>query len=295
MSKTINKLVDELPAKSWTVRMLQALDWVVPGQWKNLVGFDNTIKTITGEDDPKLIQKIGERAIVLYNDPKQGYQRAVWLYQTVDFAQGAAGALALANLAGEKIGFLKFVGKITPKSETTQTVDLAVKLVVELVGFCYVNGIPGDSISDFVKALANYGHEAAIRMAALVCIDGFLPLGPEFLSKAMGMLEKNGATLLAQNEKFQRVKDAIPGDGVTGQLSFIQQSMGSVKDWVGGFVKDRQIDAGKIAGSLKGWIDWSEGKLDLLAAVIDATCNYYEHTGIQTAARRIIKRAAAEV
>src|SRR5262249_52235890 len=185
MSKTINQLVDALPAKSWTVRMLQALDWVVPGQWKNLVGFDNTIMGVTGEDDPKLIQKIGERAIRLYNDKSQSYQRAVWLYQTVDWAQGAAGALALANLAGEKIGLLKFMGKITPKSETTQTVDLAVKLIVELVGFCYVNGIPGDSIGDFVRALANYGQEAAIRMAALVCVDGMLPLGPEFLSKGL--------------------------------------------------------------------------------------------------------------
>jgi hypothetical protein len=295
MSKTINKLVDELPAKSWTVRLLQCLDWVVPGQWKNLVGFDNTIETITGEDDPKLIQKIGERAIVLYNDKSQGYQRAVWLYQTVDMGQGVAGAMALANIAGEKLQLLNFLGKITPKSQTTQTVDLAVKLIVELVGFCYVNGIPGDSISDFVRALGNYGQEASMRVAALVCIDGILPLGPEFLSMALKMIETNGASALAANEKFQLVKDAIPGNGASGQASFMTQGMGAVKDWLTDFVKNRSIDAGKVAGSLRGWVDWSADKLDLAAAVIDSTCNYYTHTGIQTVARRLIKRAAAEV
>ena len=32
MSKTIYELVDDLPAKSLTTRMLGALDWVVPGE-----------------------------------------------------------------------------------------------------------------------------------------------------------------------------------------------------------------------------------------------------------------------
>jgi len=65
--------------------MLRALDFVAPGQWQNLVGFENTIRTVTGETDESLIQQIGERAIYLYNDRSQGYQRAMWLYQTVDY------------------------------------------------------------------------------------------------------------------------------------------------------------------------------------------------------------------
>lgn len=86
-SKPLFTLVDELPAKNMTVRLLNALDWVVPGQWTNLVGFDNTIKAVTGEDDPAMVKKIGERTVQLYNDKTQGYQRAVWLYQTVDTLQ----------------------------------------------------------------------------------------------------------------------------------------------------------------------------------------------------------------
>ena len=53
--------------------MLDAVDAVAPGQWRNIVGFENTIKVITGETDQDLIQKIGERAIRLYNDRSQGY------------------------------------------------------------------------------------------------------------------------------------------------------------------------------------------------------------------------------
>ncbi|NER01095.1 MAG: hypothetical protein F6K30_31130 [Cyanothece sp. SIO2G6] len=48
MSKPIYQLVDELPKGGITVMSLKALDFVVPGQWDNLVGFDHTIRTVTG-------------------------------------------------------------------------------------------------------------------------------------------------------------------------------------------------------------------------------------------------------
>ena len=74
MSKAIFELVNELPTSNLTVSMLRSLDFVAPGQWNNLVGFENTIRTVTGETDESLIQQIGERAIFLYNDRSQGYQ-----------------------------------------------------------------------------------------------------------------------------------------------------------------------------------------------------------------------------
>jgi hypothetical protein len=219
----------------------------------------------------------------------------LWLYQTVDSTQGLAGTAAMANLVGEKVSFLSFLSKITPKSEKIQVIDLSVKLVVEVVAFCLINGIPGDSIGDFVKSLANYGNESIMRMAALASVDGVLPLGPEFMSKALSLLQKTGAAELASNPKFKSVASLIPGNGPQGQLSFMQESMGSVKDWMLKFVADKAITVDKVATSMKGWVDWSEGKLDLLAAAIDMTCNYYEHTGIQTLARRLIQRAVAEI
>ncbi|MDE5106555.1 MAG: hypothetical protein O4808_05630, partial [Trichodesmium sp. St17_bin3_1_1] len=62
MSKTIFELVDELPSDNITIKALRALDFIVPGEWDNLVGFENTIRTVTGEDDEDLIQQIGDRA-----------------------------------------------------------------------------------------------------------------------------------------------------------------------------------------------------------------------------------------
>ncbi|NER51175.1 MAG: hypothetical protein F6J92_31790 [Symploca sp. SIO1A3] len=43
MSESIVELVDNLPTDNLTVKVLNALDFIVPGQWENLVGFDNTI------------------------------------------------------------------------------------------------------------------------------------------------------------------------------------------------------------------------------------------------------------
>jgi hypothetical protein len=109
MSKKIYELVDKLPKKGLTVTALHTLDRFIPGQWDNLVGFDNTIRTVTGETDEAMVQAIGERAITLFNDKKQGYQRALWLYQSVDAASGALGAAALANRLGT--GYLSGVFK----------------------------------------------------------------------------------------------------------------------------------------------------------------------------------------
>ncbi|MEA5517149.1 hypothetical protein VB654_24285, partial [Nodularia sp. UHCC 0506] len=138
MNKPIFELVDELPTNGLTISMLQSLDFVAPGKWENTVGFVNTIKKVTGETDEDLIQQIGERAIYLYNDRSQGYQRAMWLYQTVDKTDKALGAAALANKVGEAIPLLGFLNKVTPKADKAQTIDLSLKLVAELVAFCQI-------------------------------------------------------------------------------------------------------------------------------------------------------------
>jgi hypothetical protein len=128
VSKPVYELVDELPKGGLTVSALKSLDFVVPGQWDNLVGFDNTIRKVTGETDESLIQQIGERAVTLYNDKSQGYQRALWLYESVDSASGLLGTAALANQIGQD-SFLGFLKHITPKPERAQSIDLTVKLV----------------------------------------------------------------------------------------------------------------------------------------------------------------------
>ncbi len=295
MSKPIFEAVDKLPTGGITVMALNSLDFVIPGQWQNLVGFENTIKVVTGTDDQEYIQAIGERAVALYNDKSQGYQTAMWLYDTVDAGSSALGAAAMANKIGEKIPLLGFLGNITPKAETAQTIDLSVKLVAEIVAFCQINGIPGDSVSDFLAALADYGGESLMRMAALVCFDGLIPLGPDFVLKTFDNLSGMGPKELEGNKTFQGIKDVIPGGDSAGQLGFINQSFDSVKGWMSSFVTDRGLSPEAVVGNLRNFIEVSEDKLDYLGAFLDVSTNYYSHTGTQTLARRLIERAAAEM
>ena len=295
MSKSIFEIVDALPEDNMTVKVLRALDFVVPGEWENVVGFENTIRVVTGEEDEELIQQIGERAIELYNDKSEGYQRALWLYQTVDSAGSALGAAALANKVGENIGFLGFLSNLTPKADKAQTIDLVVKLVVELVAFCQINGIPGDSIGDFVGALTDYGGESIIRLAALICYDGLIPLGPDFIAAAINKVESLTTGDLEQNQSFQGVQPLIPGEDTSSKLGFIGESFSSVSDWMGSFVADRGITREGVVSNLKNFVDVADDKLDYLAAFLDVTTNYYEHTGVQTLARSLIDRAYAEI
>lgn len=295
MSKPIFQLVDELPTGGLTIMALRSLDFAIPGEWQNLVGFDNTIRTVTGETDESLIQQIGDRAVYLFNDKSQGYQRALWLYQTVDSASSALGAAALANKVGEKISFLGFLDKITPKAEKAQTIDLAVKLVVELVAFCQINGIPGDSIGDFLAALGEYGGESLMRMAALVCFDGLIPLGPDFIQMVLSSVGNMSPQELEQNQTFKGVNDLIPGGNSAGKLGFINESFASVSGWMSNFVNSRSLTPQNVAHHLASFVDVAEDKLDYLGAFLDVSTNYYEHTGIQTLARRLIERAAAEI
>ncbi|HIK26493.1 MAG: hypothetical protein N3E45_08405 [Oscillatoriaceae bacterium SKW80] len=295
MSKPIFELVDSLPTDNLTVKSLRALDFVIPGEWKNIVGFTNTIREVTGETDENLIQQIGERAIWLYNDKSQGYQTALWLYQTIDSASTALGTAAMANKIGESISFLSFLNKITPKAEKAQAIDLSLKVIVELLAFCQINGIPGDSIGDFLSALADYGGESLMRMAALVCFDGLLPLGPDFIMKVQERLTQMGASDFQENQGFRQISDLIPGGNIAVKLGFITESFNSVAGWLSNFVAARGLTPQNVANNLSRFIEIAEDKLDYLAAFLDMTTNYYEHTGIQTLARRLIERAAAEI
>lgn len=295
MSKAIFELVDQLPTGGLTVSLLNSLDFVAPGQWHNVVGFVNTIKTVTGETDEDLIQQIGERAIYLYNDRSQGYQRAMWLYQTVDGTDKALGAAALANKVGESIPLLGFLNKVTPKPDKAQTIDLALKLVTELVAFCQINGIPGDSIGDFVASLGEYSGESLIRMVALVCVDGLIPLGPDFINKALNSINQTSPQELEQNSTFKNIQDSIPGNNAGSKLNFIGESFDSVKGWMGNLVASNNLTPQKVVSNLQNFTQIADDKLDYLAAFLDVSTNYYEHTGTQTLARRLIERALAEL
>jgi type III secretory pathway component EscS len=190
---------------------------------------------------------------------------------------------------------LGFLNSLTPKPDKAQTIDLTLKLVAEVVAFCQINGIPGDSIGDFVGSLGEYGGESLIRMVALVCVDGLIPLGPDFINKALSGISRMSPQDLNQNQTFQSIKNTIPGSNDAGKLNFIGESFDSVKGWMSGLVNSHNLTPQKVIGNLQSFTQIADDKLDYLAAFLDVATNYYEHTGTQTLARRLIERAVAEI
>ncbi|MDJ1183988.1 hypothetical protein [Roseofilum casamattae] len=293
MPDSIIQLLDELPSDNLTVKMLKALDYVVPGEWENVVGCDRTITVVTGESDANKITAIRNRAIELYNDRDNGYQRAIWFYQTIDSADRALGAAALANKVGEKVKLLGFLNKLTPKADTIQSVDLCLKLVVELLAYSKLNGLPVLQPQQFVSEITNhYQGEALMRMATLVCVDGLLPLGPDFLQKVHAALDNGGNSSFQNNAAFKAIANFIPDDD---KLGFITNTFDSVEGWMTNLIGSVGLTPKGIFDHIGGFIDFSDDSLDMVAAFIDQSTDYYQHTGIQSVARKLFLQAASEV
>jgi hypothetical protein len=287
MTDNIHTLLEALPQTSLTTRMLSALDYLVPGQWQNITSFEGLIKDVTGEEDQGIIQQVRERAIHLYQDSSQGYQRAVQVFQLVDNAQGVAGFAALAN----KVSFLE---GITPKSDTTQAIDAGVKFVAELTTFCLTNGIPGDSVGDFAKSLLNSAKEDAMRFSAWLAVDCILPLGPDFLSKIFDGIKGMSGDALASHGRFAKIAEYLPG-GLDEKKRLVESTIESSADNVREFVASKDITQGSLLERVRDVVQVTDNRLDYIAGALDMATNYFEHTGIQSVARRIVSRAYGEL
>ncbi len=290
MSQSIIELVDNLPTDNITVKVLKTISTFTPGKWENLVSFDNIITAVTGATASQDVAEIRERALELYEDKKQGYQTAIWLYRTVDNTDKAIAAAAIADKIGDTFRFIPFLDKITPKADSVQSVDLRIKLVAELIVFSKLNGLTLNPVR-FAGALKeNYQDEALLRMASLICIDGILPLGVNFVNKIRQDLEQRDN--LQTNPAYEVVGDLIPGDN---KEEFIDQSFNAAGDWMDSFSQKLGVNPETISAKLGGFIELADGKLDYLAAFLDGSTNFFEHTGIQTVARKLVTEAAKTV
>ncbi|MGF1490777.1 MAG: hypothetical protein ACFBSE_27100 [Prochloraceae cyanobacterium] len=292
MTKSIVQLLDSLPSDNLTVKLLRAIDKIVPGEWDNVVGFDRTIQVVTGATDANDVLAIRNRAIELYNDPKNGYQSAMWYYDTIDSADVALGAAAMANKIGEKVGFLSFLNQMTPKANTTQSIDLGLKIVAELIAYSKLNGLPILNPKDFVTQLRQeYQGPSLIRMAALITVDGLLPLGPDFL-KVVGETLNNQQFAIRQNPVFDQLAGSIPG---ADKVGFITNTFDAASGWMDNFVSKTGLTPQKISSSIGSFIDFSNDSMDFVAAFLDQSTDYYRHTGIQTVGRSLVRQANIDV
>jgi hypothetical protein len=122
-----------------------------------------------------------------------------------------------------------------------------------------------------------------------------LPLGPDFLLKVGETLGSLDPGQLVDNPVFSRIADYIPGGGPDGQLGFIGRTFDSVSGWMGDFVASRGITPDRVLENLRSFVEIGDESLDYVSAFLDMTVNYYEHTGVQTVARRLVERAVAEI
>jgi hypothetical protein len=293
MTESLHAVLEGLPQSSLTTHVLGALDWIVPGEWRNITVFDELIKDVTGETDEALIQQVGERALQIYADAGNGYQRAISVYKGIDSASTVAGAASIANLAGQRFEILSFLTNVTPKPDTTQSIDAGIKFAGELVAFTLTNGIPGDSVGDFVSALGNYGKEERMRVAAWLAIDCVLPLGPDFIDKILGALD-GPLENIENNRVFKFVSAHLPG-GLAEQRDTIKRNIVESRGHLESMVANQGITQESVLAKVKEYVAIADDKLDLVAAALDLGTNTFEHTGIQTVARRVVQRAYGEI
>ena len=292
--KSIHELLEGLDESGFTITALNSLDSVVPGEWKNITNFEEMVRFVTEEEDDALIQKVGERAIELYADPEEGYQRAVALFGQVDGLDKLAGSAALAAKVGEKFSFLGFLDKVTPKADQTQAVDAGLKFTAEMATFCLINGMPGNSVTEFARSLSNYAREDKMRLAAWLAFDCVLPLGPDFYTKMHDGLSKLNVDQLTDNALFKRIASYLPGNDADKKQT-VHDNLEASRDHLESFVKDNHVSREGLLGKLREFIDVSDSKLDYVSAMIDMSTNYYRHTGIQSVSRQVISRAYGEI
>jgi hypothetical protein len=293
MSESLHAVVEGLPQSSLTTHVLGALDYLVPGEWQNITVFETMVKDVTGETDDALIQPVGERAIQLYADESTGYAKAVSVFRGIDSGSTVAGAAAMASLAGQRFEILSFLQDVTPRPDVTQAVDASLKLAGELVAFTLTNGLPGDSVGDFVSALASYTKEEKMRLSAWLAIDCVLPLGPDFIHKMLGALE-GPLESIQDNRVFRFVSTHLPG-GIAEQRDAIKRNIEQSRGHLEATVAAQGITQAGVLDKVKQYVAIADDKLDLVAAALDLGTNTFEHTGIQTVARRVISRAYGEI
>ena len=134
-----------------------------------------------------------------------------------------------------------------------------------------------------------------MRIGAWIVVDGLLPLGPNFMVKISDTIREAADSTLAKNKVFDSVSKHIPGDGVEEKRGFILQALAATSAWIGEFVAERGLTRELIIEKISTVVTVTEDTLDYVAAGLDASTNYYTHTGVQTVAREVVVKAHAEL
>jgi hypothetical protein len=291
----LHQALSGLPANNLTVKLVRTASSLTGAEWENVTDLEQMIRQVTGESDQKLVQTIGERAVKLFADPSERYHRAMRVYRLVDSLDKLVGAGVLVDQIGQRVSFLKFLEKLVPKDEKLQAIDAGAKLLAELVAFTSINGLPGDSVGDFARSLANSAREDRVRIATWVVVEGVLPFGPDFLQIVERQIASAGSGDLQQSALFQKVGEAMPDTSPDQRKNLLLRTLSESGGWMRDLVSSRGLTREGVGQKLSSIVEIGDKGLDIVAAAIDAGTNYFEHTGTQSVARQIVKRAYGEI
>ena len=294
MSVNIQQALSSLPTSGVTVSLLNALDSIVPGQWENITSFEAMIPRVTGLTQPGIVEDVRARALALSQDDSKQYDKALWLFQSIDTMDRVAAGATVASKVSDFFGGLDFVKDLAPKPETTQALDAGLKLIAEIMAFGFLKGLPEltfEEVAHFVVALQKYGKADIMRLASWVIVDGMLPLGPNFMRTIIDTTQSVATSKVAGHSIFGAISDRLPGDSPEQKQAFVGRALEQTSSFIEEFVQARGITHESIQQHLGGVIDIADGGADYVAAALDASTNYFSHTGTQTVARALIEEA----
>ncbi len=101
-----------------------------------------------------------------------------------------------------------------------------------------------------------------------------------------------GENALAKNPVFGAISNFIPGDDKVG---FIGNTFGAVSGWMDNLVGSVGLTREGIFEQLNSFIEFFDEAFDFVAAFIDMSTNYFQHTGIQTVGKKLIQDAAEQI
>lgn len=295
-SERLSDELEQLSKKSLTTLVLSGLDFVIPGNYQNANSLEDMVQMVTGDVRAGRLQAISNHVDQLYAE-NSGASRAVWLYQIPDTADKAVAAASLANKIGDRVGILSFLSKMTPKADSSQTIDLCLKLTAEALAHLSLHGLNREAVGQWADALnqtETYSNESALRLAAIIGLDGLLPLGPDFLNIVTDKMSgKSGDLGWTKNSTFKKLSEYIPGGDLASKTGFVGELIKKAASPIDSFVGRTGLTRDKVVGGLKKFTDFSDDKLDYVAAFLDASTDYMSHTGVQTVARHLVSQSAA--
>ena len=129
----------------------------------------------------------------------------------------------------------------------------------------------------------------------MMAFDCVLPLGPDFLSKLTDTIGNLSDGLLGGNSRFSRIASFLPTGDLFASKKLVMDNFEATKGVLDRFASGKGITQNSVFDGIKGVLGVADSKLDYVAAGIDLVSNHFEHTGIQSVARRVISRAYGEI